>query len=263
MSIRRRSGPDGSTRNLSVMKALDIIEFLANENNTPQRMCDIAAALGMNVSTVSRFLSSLAARGYVRADSDSGRYCLSLKFCTIADSVNRNSQLYSLALPVMREISRTVNESVCLAVEQNAMVEYIGVVPAAGQMMQTLQRIGNRAPMHCTGIGKLLLCGHSPEEIDQILEEKGMTAFTPHTIADRELLFRELDRVRERGYAFDNEECEIGARCIAFPIYSPGGQLMAGISVTGPIFRLTDEKIRSALPYLTAQAQRISEMLAV
>ena len=260
MKTKQTGDVKASTQNLSIMKALDIIEFLAGENNTPKRMCDIAAALDMNVSTVSRFLSSLVTRGYIRQEADSSRYYLTLKFCAIADSINENSQLYRLAQPVMREISRRVNESVCLAVEQNAMVEYIGVVPAEGQMMMTLQRIGNRAPMYCTGIGKLLLCGHTPGEVRQILES-GMTAFTPHTITDPVMLMEELDRVRERGYAMDNEECEIGARCIAFPIHDSTGRILAGLSVTGPIFRLTDEKIEAMHPYLEEQARKISGML--
>ena len=252
---------NGSTQNLSIMKALDIIEYLAEQNNEPQRMCDIARALDLNISTISRFLSSLVSRGYVRQDADTARYMLTLRFCGIAGRISSNLQVYNLALPVMKEISREVRETVCLAVEQNAMVEYIGVVHAADQMMQTLQRIGNRAPMYCTGIGKLLLCSHTEEEVRQILRQRGMEAFTPNTITDEEALLAELDRVRAQGYAYDNEECEIGARCIAVPVCNQYGQIIAGVSVTGPSIRLTDEKIRSFLPYFTAQVQRISSLL--
>lgn len=261
MKAKQSTGSDGSTRNLSIMKALDIIEFLADEGNAPQRLSDIAAALGMNGSTCSRFLSSLMARGYVRQEPDSARYSLSLKFCMIADRINANQQLCALAMPVMREISRTVNESVCLAVEQSGMVEYIGVIPAPDQMMMTLQRIGNRAPMYCTGIGKLLLCGRSREEIVRIMEAQPMTPFTPHTITDLPTLFDELQKVKEADYALDNEECEIGARCVALPIRNAAGQIIAGLSVTGPIFRITHQKVQEILPYLSAQAKRISDIL--
>ena len=252
---------NGNNQNLSIMKALDIIEYLAGKDNEPQRMCDIADALGLNTSTVSRFLSSLVSRGYVRQDAGSSRYLLTLRFCGIADKINANLEVYNLALPIMKEIGRTLRESVCLAVEQNAMVEYIGVVPAAGQMMQTLQRIGNRAPMYCTGIGKLLLCGHTREEVLQILRQQGMEAFTPNTITDEDVLFEELERVRAQGFAYDNEECEIGARCVAAPVFNQYRQIIAGVSVTGPIFRLTDQKIREFLPYFTSQVQRISSLL--
>lgn len=261
MKREQSAGTNGNSHNLSIMKALDIIEFLAGRNNEPQRLRDIAEALDMNTSTVSRFLSSLTSRGYVRQDADSARYFLSLRFCGIADRINANSQVYTLALPVMREISSELKESVCLAIEQNAMVEYIGVVSAADQMMRTMQRIGNRAPMHCTGIGKLLLCGHTAEEVHQIVQQRGMEAFTPHTITDETALMEELARVRERGCAYDNEECEIGARCVAMPIYNQYRQIIAGVSVTGPIFRLTDEKIQEFLPYFAAQAERISSLL--
>ena len=252
---------NGNNQNLSIMKALDIIEYLAEKDNEPQRISDIALALGLNVSTVSRFLSSLVSRGYVRQDGDSARYLLSLRFCGIAEKIHSNFQVYSLALPVMREIGRTLRESVCLAVEQNAMVEYIGVVPAAGQMMQTMQRIGNRAPMYCTGIGKLLLSGHSRDDILRILRQQGMEAFTPNTITDEDALLAELDKVRAEGVAYDNEECEIGARCVAVPLYNQYRQVIAGLSVTGPIFRLTDERIQGFLPYLSEQAAQISALL--
>lgn len=261
MKLKQTTEVDVNTKNLSIMKALDIVEFLAAENNVPQRLSDIAAALNMNASTVSRFLSSLVSRGYLRQDADTARYSLSLKFCMIADKINAGSQLYSLALPVMKEISRTVGESVCLAVEQNAMVEYIGVVPAEGQMMLTTQRIGNRAPMYCTGIGKLLLCRHTADEIRQILDDQGMKAFTPYTITSASGLFEELKRVAAQGYALDNEECEIGARCVALPIIHSSGRTVAGLSVTGPIFRLTDQKLQQILPYLRQQTARISAML--
>ena len=88
-----------------------------------------------------------------------------------------------------------------------------------------------------------------------------MAAFTPNTITDAEALLEELKKVRDAGYALDNEECEIGARCVAMPVYNQYHQIIAGVSVTGPIFRLTDQKIREFLPYFSAQVQRISSLL--
>ena len=252
---------DVSTKNLSIMKAFDIIEFLADENNEPQRLRDIADALGMNASTVSRFVSSLVDRGYILQDHDTSRYFLSTRFCSIANAINSNDLLYNLCMPVMREISKVVNESVCLAIEQNAEVEYIGVVPAAGQMLQIMQRIGKRAPMHCTGIGKLLLSNHSREEMLQIAREKGLPSFTQHTITSEENLLAEVYKVKQQGYAYDNEECEIGARCIALPLTDPFGKIVAGISITGPVFRLTDEWIEEIFPYFSEQVRKLCKKI--
>lgn len=243
------------------MKAFDIIEFLADGNNEPQRLRDIADGLQMNVSTVSRFLSSLVDRGYILHDPDTLRYCLSTRFSNIASKINTNDLLCRAALPVMKEISKTVNESVCLAIEQNAEVEYIGVVPAADQMLQIMQRIGKRAPMHCTGIGKLLLCNHSDKGIRNILREKGMPVFTQHTHANEDSLLQELEEIKRQGYAYDNEECEIGARCIALPLKDRFGKIVAGISITGPIFRLTDERITEILPYFSQQIEMLSQKI--
>lgn len=256
------SDPAG-IKNQSVLKALDIIEYLARGNNEPKRLHDIANSLSMNASTVSRFLTSLMERGYIYQEPDYPRYSLSMKLCNLAARININQSLYSIALPIMKEISHMVQESVCIAVEQNSMVEYIGFVQSSDQILRTMQRIGSRAPMHCTGIGKLLLCNYTPAQLHFHVEKIGLPIFTEYTIATEEALIAELEIIRKRQYSFDNQECEVGARCIAAPITDSNHRIVAGISITGPFFRLTDEKIQSFLPYFLAQAKKISDMLKV
>lgn len=110
-------------------------------------------------------------------------------------------------------------------------------------MLRSMQHIGNRAPMHCTGIGKLLLMNHPASYINTLMEAKGLPALTKNTLTTREELIAEVAQSMRRGYAFDNEECEIGARCVAAPVYDYTGQIVAGMSVTGPIYRLNDETL--------------------
>lgn len=250
-------------KNFSVLKALDIIEYLAEENNEPKRLHEIATCLSMNASTVSRFLSSLMERGYIYQEPDYPRYYLSMKLCNLAAHININKNLYTIALPLMKEISNVVQESVCIAVEQNSMVEYIGFVQSSDQILQTMQRIGSRAPLHCTGIGKLLLCNYTSDQLHFYVEKIGLTVFTEHTISTEHALIEELNKIKERGYAFDNEECEVGARCIAAPIVDNMNHIVAGISITGPFFRLSDKKIQGFLPYFLDQVSKISHMLNV
>lgn len=248
-------------KNKSAVKALDVIEYFASCNNEPMRLQDIAESLSMNASTVLRFLTALCECGYVKQDPHTLRYSLTFKICSIANKVSTNIHLYDMALPIMKQIAATYNESVCLAIEQDMTVVYIGIVQGPDQMLRTMQRIGNRAPMHCTGVGKLLLLDHKEEDIDRMIEEKGLTVFTQNTISTKEALLDELNNVRQNGYAFDNEECEIGAKCIAVPIRDYTRKIVACISVTGPIFRMTDEKLSQNMDYIVTQGLELSNML--
>lgn len=248
-------------KNKSAVKALDVIEFIASNNNEPMRLQDIASGLSMNVSTVLRFLTALNECGYVQQDPDTLRYNLTFKICSISNKVSSNLRLYDIALPVMKRISAKMNESVCLAIEQDMSVVYIGIVNGPDQMLRTMNRIGNRAPLHCTGVGKLLLLNHSEEYIDKLISTKGLTVFTTNTISTKKALINELEKVRRQGHAYDNEECEIGARCIAVPIYDYTQKIIACISVTGTIFRMTDEKLNENLDFLMDEARKLSVKL--
>ena len=250
-----------SPKNQSAIKAIDIIEFLALCENRPQRLCDIASALSMSTSTVLRFLIALTECGYIHQDTETQRYSLTMKICNIANKVSENLDLYDMALPFMRKLSNECNESVCLAIEQNMTVVYIGVVWGPDQMVRTMQRIGNRAPMHCTGVGKVLLLNYSNSDIDELIKTKQLTKFTNNTITTKVELLQELDSVRNSDIAYDNEECEIGARCIAVPIRNYTGKIIAGMSVTGPIFRMDDNILSTMSIFLINAGAELSKLL--
>ncbi len=247
--------------NQSATKTLAVMEYLASCDNEPQRLQDIAAGLSMNVSTVFRFLQSLCEAGYVQQDANSARYLLTTKVCMIAHRVSSNIHLYDLALPIMKALASEFNESVCLAIEQDMTVVYIGVVAGPDSMLRSMQRIGNRAPMNSTGVGKLMLLNYVDADIDALIERKGLPQLTQNTLSTKPALVKELEAIRARGYAFDNEECEMGARCIAVPARDYTGRVVAGISVTGPVVRMTDEKLHEKLPALLAAGEQLSGLL--
>ncbi len=248
-------------KNLSAMKLLDIVEFLAFHNDKPMRLQDIAHGLSMNNSTVSRFLTSLTDYGYIQQDPETLRYRLTMKICSIASRVSSSFNLTEMAQPYMRTIVDAFDESACLAIQQNNRVVYIAVQNGSDKILQTMQRIGSNAPLYCTGIGKLLLTNYSGEEILDLMGHENMRAFTPNTITTPEALVQAIDTVRIQGYALDDEECEQGARCVAVPIHDYTKKVVAGLSVTGTIFRLTREKIDALLPLLKEQALLLSQNL--
>ena len=156
------------------------------------------------------------------------------------------------------ELADRCQESACLAIDQDMMVVYVDVVDGPDNMLKTMQRIGKRAPLHSTGVGKALLIDYSNHEIEHMIK-KGLTPLTPHTITTKEDLIAELEKIRKKGYAIDDEECEIGARCVAAPIWDYTGRVVAGISVSGPVSRMNIEKIEYVQTIIKEIASKASQ----
>lgn len=251
---------DGTKSNHSSGKLLTIIEYLA-EQAEPVRLMDIARDLNMNSSTVLRFLTALIDTGYAKQEPESARYSLTYKLCVLGNKVSSHISLRDIAHPYMTELSELFGEVVCLAVEQDHEVIYIDIVESQSKMLRSMQRIGHAAPLHCTGIGKLLLLNYTDEQLDNLIAHKGLTRFTENTITTKEQLLEELQSIRWNGYAYDDEECEIGARCIAFPLYNMDGQVIGGLSVTGPTTRMSVKQIQLKLQPAIQITKRLSQEL--
>jgi len=239
---------------------LTLLEHMA-EQQEPFRLQDLARQLSMPSSTVLRFLTALQNRNYVAQDIDTGRYYLTFKLCGLADSIRANQSLRNISLPFLRNVAKIFDESANLSIECDMSVMYIEAVKGPSKTLMSLQLIGNIAPMHCTGVGKLLLLSYTPQQMDRLIALKGLKAYTENTITTRAALEAELAIVRAQGYAYDNEECERGARCIAAPIRDYTGRIVAGISISGPVTRMTDSQIMRHLPELLEAARQISSRL--
>ncbi|MEG1774375.1 MAG: IclR family transcriptional regulator, partial [Oscillospiraceae bacterium] len=247
-----------STRsNQSSEKMLTLLERLS-EQDEPIRLQDISRLVQMNESTALRYIATLQKSGYVVQDEDTGRYSLTYKICAVAANVSSHKSIRNICTPYLRSIAHIFSESANVAEEHDMAVVYIEAVNGPRQLLMTTRRIGNVSPMHCTAVGKLLLLNYTPQQIDHLIATKGMPAMTQYTIVTRERLLAELEKVRQQGYAFDNEEYEQGARCVAAPIYDFTGQVIAGLSVSGPVTRMTDERLYEKLPFLIDAAQQIS-----
>lgn len=255
--MKKGNNLTGATANLSGEKLLKIMEFLAPQKEA-LRLVDIANSLDINQSTAFRFINTLVQMGYVDQDPDTNRYYMTYKICRLSRYLMNKLEDWSEARPYLEKIAELFGETCCLCVERDRSVIYLEVVERPDSMIRSMQRIGNLAPMHCTGNGKLLLTNYSVKELDRLIEEVGLTRFTEHTITTREGLLKELDRIRKEGMAYDNEECEIGARCIAFPVMNAEGKVIAGISVTGPAQRLRDEMISEKLVVMREIVQKVS-----
>lgn len=246
--------------NLSVIKAFNLIEVMAYQPG-PMRLQDIARMVNAPSSSVLRLLSSLMSMGYVNQNKDA-RYSLSLKFSLIGRLVSAQTDLHGIIHPHLIELEQTCQESACMAIEQDMRVLYADVIHGPDNLLKTTQYIGKTAPMHCTGVGKLLMTNYSDSEIDRYIEIRGLRQYTEHTIKDKGELLEELNRIRSQGFALDDEECEIGARCIAAPIFDYTKQVVACISVSGPVSRMTWERLEGIRPVILQYARQLSETLS-
>lgn len=249
-----------TSRNQSSDKLLKIIEFLAVQTE-PIGLNEIAKGLNMNKSTVLRFLVTLSNHHYLQQDLATSKYYLTHKICALGAQVKDNSKLSNLVEPFLREISQTTGETTCFAMNQDDQLIFVNVIEAPGKTVRAMQKIGHTAPMHSSGIGKLFLTEYNETQIDDMISSIGLDQYTKFTLTTKESLTTELDLIRTNGYATDNEEWEIGTRCLAFPVYDYSKKAKYGISVTGPSARLTDDFMNHWHDYLQEESMKISKML--
>lgn len=252
---------DDSKTVQSVERALTIIEALA-EYGVPVSLGDLAEKVNLKPSTVHRLLSTLIVRGFVVQDENS-HYKLSMKLFHIGNSATYAIDIKKIAAPIMLELLDKCNETVNLAVLDHGEVVYIDQLESNNiVIVKMFARVGNHGPAYCTGSGKVLLAGLTPEELNRYICTSELQRFTSDTITDSDMLAKELARVRKDGYALDLGERDEGVRCIAAPIKNHEDQVVAALSVSGPSMRMTASYINNELtPMVTELAGRISEKL--
>ena len=238
-----------SKKNQSVEKVFHIIEIMTKGKGS-MRLQDISLESKLPASTVLRLLNTLLTYNYVNQNPENSKYSLSMKFCQLGNFIHSQISIRDIIKPFLIELSEKSQESACLAIEEDVMAVYIDNVEGPDKILRTMQRIGKRAPLHSTGVGKILLLNYSEKELETFVKNKGLVMLTTNTITTLDGLILELKKVRSQNYAFDNEECELGARCIAVPIKDYTGKIVASMSVSGPSSRLTFNKIDFIKPII-------------
>ncbi len=160
----------------------------------------------------------------------------------------------------MRQLMEESGESVNLGILDEGELVFLSQVECR-EMMRMFVRLGARVPAHASGVGKALLAALSESEVDAILEKRGLQRFTDNTIDARAILRDDLARVRERGYAFDDEEHAVGLRCVASTLHDELGEPIAAISLSGPRARITDQRVEILGRLVRDTADRITHSL--
>lgn len=223
----------------SLERATAILE-LFQDDITELGLKDISLSLGLNKSTAFGLVNSLTTLGYLMQNEENQKYSLGPKILTLSAALRMNNIIIRIAHPYLEELAEKYHETVHCAIDAGgASVIYLDKVESDSSIVINT-KMGVKNYMHCTGVGKCLLSYKSVEECDRILSFP-LQPRTFNTLTDRESLYRELQLSRERGYAMDNEEIEIGLTCVAFPVFQFHNVPGFAISTSGATSRMLDK----------------------
>jgi IclR family acetate operon transcriptional repressor len=237
----------------SVHRALELLEAVDAAGGTSS-ISALAADTSLSVGTVHRLAQTLIEAGYLRQLPDR-RYCLGSRL--VALGARANSLVATRARPVLVSLARELGETANLAVLSGGRAEYLA--QAAGRhSMRTFTEVGYRVPLHSTGVGKALLSMLTDDDAFRVLDQSGMPAKTATTITDTDQMLAELATIRARGYVVDDEEMELGVRCVAVPVRATS---MMAVSVSGPAARMTNDFLAEAVPVVLRSGARLAAIL--
>jgi DNA-binding IclR family transcriptional regulator len=258
-AMERKPGPARSrTRLSSVANSLRLIKAFS-EDEYEIGISDLAKRLGLAKSTVHRLASTLLEQGMLEQNPGDGKYHLGLALFELGTMVRRKMDFTAEARPFLRTLMEKTGETVHLAILDHDSILYV-ITHESKQALRMGSKVGTRAPVHSTAVGKVLLASRPEDEIERIVA-RGLSRSTPSTLVDAKSLRRELAVVKAQGYAVDDEESEIGLRAIAAPIRNYSGDVIAAISIAGPVHRMAKKTLLSWTRELVEAAEAVSQRL--
>lgn len=244
----------------SVLKAAEVLS-LFGEGSPKLRNIDIARKTGFNKSTVMRLLLSLENVGFVEKDPVSGKYSIGLGLFEAGSKYLDKTDLHRQAMPLISELASKCNETAYLAVLKDQEAIFLDRVESS-KAIKTTSRVGSRVPLYCTGAGKVILAFQEEEQIQNILKNTKIKAFTSQTLTEKGKILKNLQEVCQRGWAIDNQEYEEEIKSIGAPLRDRSGKVIASICLVGPVWLMTDERIKKELAAETVEtARQISQKL--
>lgn len=237
-------------------KILDTIAAVDGEIGAQQ----ISTTAGLHISTAFRFLQNLVRSGVVEQNPETGKYRLALKLLTWGMQVLRQMDLRRDAAPLLRELNEKTRETIHMCVYDREAAIYIEKIESPTPLRR-FSEVGKGAPLHCTGVGKVLMAALAERELADLLKQYPLKRYTPNTITQAGALKRELERIRAQGVAMDNEEHEPGIRCVAAPIRNHTNKVIASISLAGRTTSVTPARVPELIQTVKETAQKISTRL--
>jgi DNA-binding IclR family transcriptional regulator len=243
----------------SVFRAMSILELLA-QSQRGLTLSDVSRKLGLPKSSTHVLIKTLEVMGYLKSSKITGRYCFGLKLVSLSNMALENLDLREQARPFLQHLMLQTGLTVHLAILEGAEAVIIEKVEAPG-MLRLATWVGRRLDANSSGVGKALLAFAADGNCEKWFVGHPMAKHNNNTISSPERLVRELKKVREQGYAFEDEEGEIGFRCIGVPVYDTANRTIAAISVAGTTSQIANKRIAKLISLVKATAMQISAHL--
>jgi len=245
---------------IKVLEKVTRILDLFDEKGKELTATEIHELLELNKSTTFRILNMLEGAGYLERDPATLNYRLGFKLYYLGSLVEGRTEIRNLAHPFLEQLKEKCDETVHLVVLDHGEALYLDKLEGK-KAIRVVSRVGWRLPSHCSGVGKVLLASLPEETLHKIIKEKGLKRFTKNTITDPETLKIELARIRKQVYAIDNEEIEVGLKCVAVPVKDGEGRVVAAISISGPKERFNGIEMKRFIPLVKSTSEQISSVL--
>jgi DNA-binding IclR family transcriptional regulator len=256
---RESAGVNPRYRVQAIERAVAILNAFSAEE--PELgVTELSERLDLHKSTVHRLIVNLKAAGFLERNPQSGRFRLGLRIFELGRLVMQQMSLWDEALPFLEDLVHETGETGHLGVLDGGEAIYVERVETR-RALRVPSAIGRAYPAHATNLGKVLLADLAPTRLRALVGHQGLDAYTPSTITTLEEIEAELARIREQGYAVDNEEYDEGLRCIGAPVYDHSGDVVAAIGIGGPVTRVTPERVEELAEVLKRAAAGLSRRL--
>lgn len=244
----------------AVDHAFDVLEALGGDREE-LGVTELSRELGLSKNNVFRLLATFQERGYVEQNPKTEQYRLGLKVFEMAQVYLHKSGLIRHARSVLNEMVAACNESSYISILRGDEIVYLDLMESR-HTIKLMPRVGRRLPSFCTAAGKIQLAHQSEDDLERLFKERSMVRYTDNTVDDFGALLEELARCAEQGYSIDNQEYEDEVRCVAAPVRDYTRRVVAGISIAGPVFRMSDEVVNEKLvPLVVESARTVSSKL--
>lgn len=247
------AGKSSSGHSQSLVRGLNILEGLAAAPSG-LGLSDIAQIVGLAPSTTHRLLQALHKQGFIIQDADLGLWKIGVKTFQIGNTFLEARDFVATARPFLRQLTQDSGETANLGIRDDGMAVFLAQSESS-QMMRMITRLGSRAPLHASGVGKALLAWLPDREVERILQSRGLNRVTENTLDTPSRLREGLAEIRRQGYACDREEHAIGLHCVAASIHDEHANPLAAISVSGPVARIPESRL-AELGGLVSRAAR-------
>jgi DNA-binding IclR family transcriptional regulator len=240
----------------SLGRAFGILEEVARHRDGIG-LADLSRLVGLHNSTTFHLAKTMVALGYIRQEKDSKRYRIGRPLFALAASALDEIEMVNLATPVLEDLARQTGESSHFAVRMGDTIVVIARTSGPGAF-QLADRVGVVRPAHCTALGKAILASLQPDQLTRLLKRTGLKPSTEKSVTEIPVLLREIEEIRRTGVAYDDGEFDLEVRCIAVPVHDFTGKVIGAIGISGPVWRLSHQAMKSRVKIVQETAARLS-----